>query len=173
MLRIYSILASAALILMLFTPPVLAPIKTDQLSNASCNDIFEDIIADYALYASLLYDVYPVDQYRVSLHANNPDAASAYLRGGFTPALAADIAGYYLQWLPDIEKMAVIPTDSIPIITEADKLYLSIEWISPDKILIYRTYNDCYEPGDRFLYRIIAQAQEDNWIIEDLQLDRL
>lgn len=173
MKRIYYILAGTALILMFCTLPVLAPIETDQFCNTNFDEIFQDIVADYETYTSLMYDVYPIDQYQVSLHVNTPEAATAYLSGGFTPALAADIVGYYLNWLPAVDKMSIIPTESIPIITEADRLYLTIERISPDKVLIKRIYNDCYEPGDSFLYCIVAQNIDGTWIIEDLQLNSL
>jgi hypothetical protein len=170
---IYCILTGTALILLLCTLPVLAPIKTEQLCNTSFDEIFQDIVADYETYTSLMYDVYPIDQYQVSIHVNTPEAATAYLCKSFSPALAADIAGYYLKWLPLVDKMAIIPAESIPIITEADRLYLNIERISPDKVLIKRIYNDCYEQGDSYLYCIVAQNIDGTWIIEDLQLNSL
>lgn len=171
--RIISVLASAVLIITILTSPVLAPTKTGQCANDSFDLVFQDIVADYALFTSLLYDVYSINQYRVSLHANNPELATAYLTGGFDPSLATDIAGFYLQWLPELNKMAVIPTDSIPIINEKDRPYLNMQQISPDKVVLERIYTNCYEIGDRYLYRITAQQKGGHWIIVDLQLDCL
>ncbi len=173
MSKIISVLASAILIIIILTSPVLAPMNTGQSANEDFDRIFQDTVADFALYTSLLYDVYSLNQYRVSLHANNPESAATYLTGGFNPSLATDIVGYYLQWLPEFNKIAVIPTDSIPIITEADKSFLKMQRISPDKVILERTYTDCYELGDKYLYRITAEQKDGHWIIVDLQLDCL
>jgi hypothetical protein len=173
MLKIFSVIASATLFFFLFSSSALAPLKTDHFSNDSFNEIFQDIVADYALYTALLYDVYPIDQYLVSLHTNDPDSTAAYLMGGFDPALAAAIANYYLQWIPELNQMAVIPGDSIPVITEQDKPYITMQQICPDKVVLKRVYTNCYEIGDMYLYLITAEKKEGHWFIVDLQLNFL
>ncbi|PKM76591.1 MAG: hypothetical protein CVU90_11595 [Firmicutes bacterium HGW-Firmicutes-15] len=173
MLKTTSILLSSILIVLLLSAPVLAPTRTGNTSQYASDQVITDIVADYALYTSLLYDIYPLNQYRVSTHANSPDSAIAYLSEGFDKPLASTITACYLQWLPEFNKMSVIPTDSIPIITEADKPYLNIEWQSTNKVLLKRIYTDCYEMGDQYLYLISAEQKGGHWIIIDLQLDCL
>ncbi len=173
MLRIFAVIASTTLMILLSASPALAPVLNDQLPRAGFNEVFQDIVADYALYNSLLHDVYPYNDHQVSLHVIDPDSAAAYLRGGFSPALAAAMTGSYLQWLPEHNKMAVIATDSIPIITESDRQYLSIKRVSPDTMQIQRIYTDCYAPGDQYLYLITTIHQEGHWIVAYLQLDPL
>ncbi|MDD3365626.1 MAG: hypothetical protein PHZ03_11660 [Syntrophomonas sp.] len=171
--RIISVLASAMLIIILLASPALAPTGTGNTSPDTFDQVVLDIVDDYTLYTSLLYDIYSLQQYRVSTHVNNPDSAIAYLSEGFDQPLSSSIVDYCLQWLPDLNKMAVIPTDSIPIITKADKPYLNMRRISPNKVILERIYTDCYEMGDKYLYRITAEQKGGHWIIIDLQLDRL
>ncbi|MDD4802153.1 MAG: hypothetical protein PHF24_04340 [Syntrophomonas sp.] len=173
MSKILPTLASSLLICLIFACPVLAPLNTELFVSDSHNKILQDIIADFGVYNSLINDVYTVNQYRISLHANNPDDASDYLAKVFDPALADAMTHYYLQWLPELRKMAVIPIESIPIISEADKPYLSIVRISPKKAVLKRTYTDCYEKGDKYVYLITTELKGQQWIIVDLRLDCL
>jgi hypothetical protein len=171
--KVISVLLISVSIMLILTSAALAPTGTGKTSPDTLDQVVLDIIADYALYTSLLHDIYSLNQYRISTHVNNPDSAIAYLAEGFDPPLSSAIVDYCLQWLPALNKMAVIPTDSIPVITEADKPYLKMKKISPDKVVLERIYTACYEMGDKYLYRITAQRKEGHWIIVDLQLDSL
>jgi hypothetical protein len=159
--------------MLLLSEPVLAPTGSCNTSPDAFEQIVLDIIDDYAIYTTLLSDIYSLNQYRISIHANSPDSATAFLSQGFDKFLASAITAYYLQWLPELSKMAVIPTDSIPVITEQDIPYLTMQQISPDMVVLERIYTNCYEIGDKYLYLITAQQKEGKWIIIDLQLDCL
>jgi len=167
MLRLVSIAASCIIFLLVLGFPCQASIE------GGCDDpdkIFSDIVADYALFTSLCQDVYPFQQYNLALHATSLDTAKDYLSAGFSPDLAQAISTCYLQWLPEINSIAIIPTDSIPVITNEDRNCINMRRISPEEIIMERIYSDCYSIGDRYLYSITARRSLSRWIICDLQL---
>jgi len=170
MFRFFSVLAVTILIIILLASSAVAPTQTDISVTDDFNHIFKDVISDYALYESLMLDVYSIDQCRVSIHADDPISACAYLSEGFDPVLAQTITEYYLQWIPELDKMGVIPTDSIPVITDADKPFVNMKKITPDKVILERIYTNCYEMEDQYLYRITAQKKGIRWIVVDLEL---
>ncbi|MDD4171880.1 MAG: hypothetical protein PHQ94_06535 [Syntrophomonas sp.] len=173
MSRLLSILFISILMLFIFPSTTLAPGRTATATDVFFDQVFADLVADYALYTSLLQDVYPLKQHNISLHVNSPDAATAYLDEGFALPLAQAIVDCYVQWLPEYGKAAIIPADSIPIITAADKPYLKMRRTSPDEVVLERIYINCYEIGDRYLYKITVRPQQLRWIVVDLQLDRV
>jgi len=173
MSRLLSILFITILMLFIFPSTTLAPGRTDGATEAIFDQVFADLVADYALYSSLLQDVCPLNQHTISLRANSRSEATACLSEGFALPLAQSIVDCYLQWVPEHGKMAIIPTDSIPIITAADKPYLKMRRISPEEVVLERIYIDCYEIGDRYLYKITVHHKELRWIVVDMQLDRL
>ncbi len=150
---------------------VLSPGSPSPEQTEDFNDVFNDIVTDYELYTSLLNYTYYDEPYQVLTLVSSPEAAYNYLSAGFSPPLAQAIADYYLQWVPQLGKMAVIPTDSIPVITAADQPYVKIKRISPTKVVLERIYTDCYAIGDRWLYRITAYQEQSRWIIVDLYFE--
>lgn len=174
MTRHILIVFMAFLWLSILSTPILAPGCADTVyRDMPFNRVFQDLVADYALYASLLYDTSPLDQYNIALHANNTDEAIAYLADGFDITLAQNIVNYYLLWLPEQDKMAIIPTESIPIITGADQPHLRLQQISPYEVLMERTYTNCYEVDDIYLYKIHMRQKGERWIVTDLQFDKM
>lgn len=161
------------LIMVISSSTALAPCRIDVSAGDNFNQIFKDLVADYALYNSLMQDSYTFNQYNISLHASSPTMAVAYLSEGFSLPLAQCIVDYYLQWLPEHECIAIIPTESIPIITAADKAHLKMHRLSPEVVVLERIYTNCYEMGDKYLYKITACLKESRWIVIDLQFDRL
>lgn len=150
------------------SPELPSPSESEELKN-----IFTNIIADYEVYTSLLSHTYYYEPYQVLTCVDNPESAVSYLTAGFSHSLSQSIADYYLHWVPQLGKMAVIPTDSIPVITAADLPYINVHRKSPDEVVLERIYTDCYELGDRYLYRITAHKEESRWIIVDLSLEPL
>lgn len=168
-----TLLISVFLTAVLISPAV-APTNTlSTISADNFEQIFADIVSDYELFISLTRDVDTMSQYQVSRHAKTPDAATCYLSPGFDPVLSQALVDYYLQYLPNPELLAVIPTESIPTITEVDKPYINLKHISSEQVILERLYEDCYIPGDRYLYRITARYNSNRWVITDLQLDCL
>lgn len=173
MSKAVAVLISCLIMIACFTPSSLAPTIINNQVTVDFDTVFEDIIADYSLFTSLMQDVYPLEQYRISTHGQNSDSVVAYLRTGFSVLLAQAIVGEYMQYLPKEDKMAIIPTDSIPVITSADKEHLTMQQISPNKVILKRSYTNCYAVGDHYLYCITAQKQASRWIIEDLKMESI
>jgi len=105
--------------------------------------------------------------------ARNEEEAINYLTRGFDYELARNITYYYLDWVPEINRICVVFTDSIPIITEADFDFLDIKLTSPDQAQLTRTYGNCFAENDRYLYQIGLKKSEGRWIITSLTLTRI
>lgn len=170
MMRLISLVVSCIIFILVLAFPCQASIAGDNQGTDDFDRIFSDIVADYGLFTSLCQDVYPFQQFNLALHATSPDTARDYLSTGFSPDLAQAISTCYLQWIPEIGKAAIIPTDSIPVITNEDRCRLTMRRISPDEVIMERTYSDCYSIGDRYLYSITVRCSMSRWIICDLQL---
>lgn len=154
-----------------FPTAALTPQSSSTPHAENLDVILDNITADFALYTSLLSQTYSFKQYQIITCADNPAATVEYLTPGFSPTLAQSLVDYYLQWVPELNKMAVIPTDSIPVITAEDKPYINVRRISPDEVELERIYTNCYEMGDRYFYRITAHQEGSRWIIVDLYLE--
>jgi hypothetical protein len=160
------------IIIMLSSPAaVLSPGLPYPEPTQDAQDIVSGIVTDFELYTSILGDTYYDDPYLVLTCFDSPESAFKYLSAGFSPPLAQAIVDYYLQWVPQLGKLSVIPTDSIPVITADDQPYIKIKRISPTKVILERIYSDCYAKGDRYLYRITAFQEESRWIIVDLYFE--
>lgn len=153
-----------------FSPPVYCNTETKNCS--SCKIIFNDVVKDFAVYNSLIRDVYYLNEYNVTEHAADINSAIEYLSQGFSPDLASNIAHQYLKWIPEIEQLSVIPTDSIPLIAENDRHYIKLEWLDEDHVILERSYMDCYEIGDHYIYYITCVNKGKRWIIVDLKLEQ-
>ncbi len=171
--KFISVMLGTMLIILLLAPKGLAPTVLGTPHSDEFDQIITDIVADYEVIHSLLHDVCSQNGYLIAKHAHNTDSASAYLAEGFDQALAQSIVDYYLRWLPELNRLAVVPTESIPIITSADIPYLNIQRISPDMVLIKRLYRNCYEQGDKYLYSITVVFKDGRWLVFDLQLNPL
>lgn len=165
----YIVTLIITVIIMVSSPAiVLSPDLPYPDQTQDFKDVFNDIVTDFDLYTSLLSDTYYDDNYLILTCFDSPESAFKYLSAGFSPPLAQSIVDYYLHWVPQLGKMTVIPKDSIPVITAVDQPYSKIERISPTKVVLERIYNNCYEKGDHYLYRITAYQEESRWIIVEL-----
>ncbi len=167
----------ALLIILLFSgllpsPALSPPIGVKSADKILADQVFADLIADFSLYTNLLQATYVTNEYTVAVHTDDPTAAVAYLQQGFGLELAQAIADCYLQWLPEHNKMKIVPTDSMPVITATDKPYLEMQRLSPHELIIKRSYADCYEVGDRYIYIITMETHSKRWIVTNLELEK-
>lgn len=135
--RLIAVLLIAIITTLAFPTAALAP-QSSYPEQKDIELIFDNIIADYALYTSLLNQTYYSEQSQILTCVDSPAAAVEYLSPGFSRSLAQSLVNYYLRWVPDLGKMAVIPTDSIPVITAEDKPYVNTRRISPDEVVLER-----------------------------------
>lgn len=159
------LILSVLLLSIIYITPVPAFVPNQPASNIASNHteaIFNDITKDFQLFTSLLA-VNPVN-------VRNRAEALAWLSPGFESQLAASIVDCYLQPHPDLNCMTVIATDSIPVITTADRDFCKITLLNDRTAHLDRIYSDCYNPGDRWLYQVTVEKFE-RWRIIDIKLN--
>lgn len=159
------------LIIICWVPQSLAPTLQDHQAVSERTIIIDDIVNDFQLLSLLVRDISIYDQYLITNHAYNYDSAADYLAQGFDQILAQTIIAYYFIYVPELDQLAVVPIESIPIITFADEPYMEVHHLSPQKLVINRFYSDCYIHGDCYLYQITARFNGERWIIMDLSLN--
>lgn len=135
--------------------------------------VFKAVVSDFGLLSSLLGDVTYVSDsiYPVVRKADTYQEAIDYLSEGFSTNLADSIVNYYLAWDEELQGLVVIPTDSIPIITEKDRKQCFIVFISPYHAVVQALYRNCYAKGDSYTYTVHLQKVGIKWQISELVLE--
>jgi len=133
------------------------------------DDIFADVVADFNQYYTLLHEVEYKNDEALPVNADNRDEAVRFLRVAFSDELAQNIADYYLNYDPD-GRLYVIPTDSIPLITQEDQSRCQITLITPQEANLCVVFPDCYAPGDEVRYTVRLKKDGKRWIICDLDV---
>ncbi len=165
-----SLIILTAIIMLFMTSPIQAPVLDATPGPVDSTAVVNDIVADFAILASLLNKAEPRGEYLVIDQFPDHESAAAYLTAGFEGDLARQLAAFLLTYSPDIERLVVVPTEFIPMITAVDLPCLQVRHISPETVVVSRCYDDCYQPGDRYCYTIKANLYGEHWIISDLQL---
>lgn len=138
--------------------------------------VFRSVINSFGLLAGLMQDVsYARDSvYPTVNKADNIEDAIAYLSPGFQSELAASIANYYFGWDEDAARLVLIPTESIPIITAADRDVTQITFIDEHHAVLECIYDNCYARQDRYLYSIyVDKSEESEWKISELSFEEI
>lgn len=138
-------------------------------------EVFTAVVNSFALFSSLLNEVnYQGESiYPIVTKARNSEEAAAYLREGFQAELAESMANYYLGWDEELAKLVVIPTDSIPLITMADREQTNIVFITEHHAVVQRTYQNCYAEQNSYVYTIHMQKESAGWKISELSLEEI
>lgn len=156
------------LLLLLISSPAAAPLPDGE--HREREQVINDVIADFAVLSAWLSDVYPHEGLLVSKCTNDLVSATKFLENGFGPDLAQSMAANWSEYVPEQGFLAIIPTDSIPILNAADRGHLSVRRISSDRAVVQRAYRDIYWPGDAYHYQIISDLENGRWIITEVQL---
>ncbi len=141
--------------------------------NQGSNEVqqaFAAMVKDFAIYSSLLADVDSSSEYLIILHAKDRDEAINFLSPGFETQLASDIVEAYTQWIPGNEKLAIVPCDGIPVLTQADYNECSFYQPNHSSIIFRRSYSGCYSEQDSFLFTVHLSYADKSWKIEKLEL---
>jgi hypothetical protein len=168
-LKIIAIWLNTLLLLFTISSPAAAPFSHPELNNEQ-EQIVNDVIADYEILSVWLNDIYPNDGLLISKHSHDEFSAVQFLQDGFDDALAQNMVANWGAYLPDQDLMVIIPTDSIPLITAADRDHLLVRTIVPQEAVVERVYHDIYLPGDAYLYQVICRWENNRWIITDMNL---
>ncbi|MEN6325556.1 MAG: hypothetical protein ABFD18_05010 [Syntrophomonas sp.] len=135
------------------------------------NQAFSSMIHSFKSYESLLGDVYEYGDYHIAVHGESFQEAMNYLDTGFEAELAASIIEAYMQQVPEIQKMAVIPCDGIPTLSENDNEAVSCSHPDENTIIFQRSYEDCYNQGDSYLFTVTLHHSAQGWRIKALSLE--
>ncbi len=173
---LYLTIAILGLIIFAFPHPLFLEQQSAQGSETheeESQQVFAAAMNSFELVSSLFNDVNYVKNsiYPVAVKVDSYQNAVNYLCQGFQPDLAENIAHYYLAWDEDLQKMVVIPTDSIPLITEADRKDSTIVLINDHHAVVQRIYNKCYAENDSYTYIIHLQKEDSVWKISELSLE--
>ncbi|MEA1961817.1 MAG: hypothetical protein U9N81_11225 [Bacillota bacterium] len=135
--------------------------------------IFGDVLYDFSCYRSLLLDTVEYQGMYLPVHADNYQEAVDYLSQGFSSPLAEAIATCYFTDSTPPGYFQIRPMDSIPILTPGDRSRTWIYLQTNSDAQVYCTFNDCYEPGDRYLYSLSLKKFNSRWIIHSINLYQL
>ena len=138
--------------------------------SAEENLAFNSMVQSFELYESLLGDINEYGDYRIAVHGESLQEAMNYLETGFEAELSAKIIEAYLQWVPELQGMAVIPCDGIPTLSNNDKETVSCTHPDENTIIFQRAYENCYSQGDSYLFSITLNHSVQGWRIVDLAL---
>ena len=161
-----------AIIMLFMTSPTHTPVSEATPAATDATAVLNDIVADFEILASVWVNAAPCADYLIT-EFEDSESAAVYLGAGFEPDLAHDLAAFLLTDAPGVDRMVVTPTEFIPMISAADLPHLNAKHTSPDTVVINRCYDDCYQPGDRYVYTITARSYGGHWKISGLTLEAL
>ncbi len=133
------------------------------------DDVFDEAVKSFALLAAFFDEVDFQGVYPVPKYAPSHLAAYDYLRAGFDGDLVAGILAAYTFTGPN-DTLMIRPCEGIPFLTSTDRRQASI-FLGPDLAVIEIILQDCYQPGDKYCYRITSSLRDQNWVITALSLN--
>ncbi len=109
------------------------------------------------------------------LDANNQmtssrQSAFEFLQLSFAAKLADDLISTYSYWDPRLQKLMVIPQESIPLVDSADTNRLNFIQFDDNNYLVEIKYYNCYITSDDCLYQIYMRKEKERWKVLALRL---
>ena len=123
-----------------------------------------DILYDF------LYDVEARGDINISLHGASKAEAYLYLCNGFTPSMAEAILLSYSQWQPQYNRLVIIPTEGLPLITTGSSNDVYIKYFNDNEAVFSKYYYNCYESDDCWQYDVSLISDTQGWRIAALSL---
>lgn len=162
---------SAALILWVVHPvnacPQLTPIRP---VTSQEHDIYTSLLKGFSIYESFVSERDVIDDLLFPVHGHSIAEAESYLQKGFTCSLTNNILLTYTRWNQCFQRLQLIPSDGIPILTEADFNDLSFKTLDDGSIVFQRDYRDCYQSGDRYHFQVTGHKSSSGWLIQSFTL---
>lgn len=165
-------------LLFVFTPLMQA--KTTSPSNettmiaTSEKDIaLQAMFNGFEIYCSYLNDIEIRPDYYLPLHGRTRAEAIEYLGKGFEKNLATAIVDEYTCFIPELNCLAIKPTDGLPVLNEDDIPYLGYQKFNNEHIVFSREFTNCYSPGDCYRYQIEMRLYQDHWKISAFRLEEI
>ncbi|MGR6836612.1 hypothetical protein [Syntrophomonas erecta] len=146
-------------------------INTDwQPVSAKDYPAFQEVVKAFTIYTSFFNQVVWQDGYAIPKNGLDSTSAQHFLSQGFEDTLAAAIVSTYTEWIAPLQKLAILPCEGIPVLTEADFKDLLISQPAPDRICFRKDYYNCYQVNDHYIFLVYCRLNHDTYIIESLTL---
>lgn len=147
--------------------------ETDIIVTSDKNRALQAMLGSFEIYCFFLGDTEFKQGYYLPLHGRTRTEAIEYLGEGFEYNLAMAIADEYTLFIPELDCLAIRPTDGLPILNKNDIPYLSYNIINNKHIIFSREFSGCYSPSDRYRYQVEMRFYQDHWKISSLSLEEI
>lgn len=155
----------------LFISPVLAVNLSPARGTAApppADEAARAVLTAFHLYSSFLGETCLANGKAIPVHGPTPAQAINYLQSGFSQQLAVAIIDETTCWDKEQGTLVVVPKEGIPVLTEADLPLLVPTVCSEHQVLIERRYQDCFAPGDSYLYIVEVIKTDCGWRVNHL-----
>lgn len=168
--------AVQTVLVLLFFFTVIFPFQTEAepiqpLANApfDIQEAYNQVSADFVLYQLFLQaEETPLGPILINVH--NPDEAHGLLKRGFCDELAGAIYSSYAWYDGEHGCLFLIPCDGIPIMGLVEKSEVKFIREEQDRLSFQYRFENCYQPGDAYIYKVKTRLEEGRWKIEALEL---
>lgn len=147
--------------------------ETDILATSDKNRALQAMLGSFETYSSFLNNTEFKQGYYLPLHGRTRTAAINYLGEGFEYNLATAIVHEYTLFIPELDCLAIRPTDGLPVLNKDDIPHLGYNIINNKHIIFSREFSGCYSPADRYRYQVEMRLYQDHWKISALSLEQL
>lgn len=143
------------------------------LAGVEKDSAMQAMLNCFEIYCSFLNNTEIKQGYYLPLHGRTMAEAIDYLEKGFEENLARAIVDEYTCFVPELNGLAIKPTDGLPVLNQDDIPYLSYNRISDKHIVFSREFTDCYSPGDCYRYQVEMRLHQDHWKISAFRWEEI
>ncbi|MDD3852046.1 MAG: hypothetical protein PHD40_00145 [Syntrophomonadaceae bacterium] len=143
------------------------------LNNDDSEQVFMAMQHSFKILHSFLFDVEVIGGNNVSLHGASIEEAYRYLCDGFTPSMAKAILICYSQWQPQYNRLIIIPTEGLPLITTGNNEDIFVKGFNHNEAVFSKYYYNCYAQDDCWQYEICLVSDCQGWKIDALSLNEI
>lgn len=168
------------IICLLFVSSPLMQAQTNFPSNTTAmvkatekENILQAMFNSFEIYCSFLNDTEVKQGYYLPLHGRTRAEAIDYLRKGFEENLAVAIVDEYTCFIPDLNCLAIKPTDGLPVLNQDDIPNLDYQKLNNEHIVFSREFTGCYSPEDCYRYQVEMRLYQDHWKISAFRLEEI
>lgn len=176
--KIYLFSLTIIICLLFVFPPLMqaktcSPNEMTIATTAKKDSALEAMLGSFEIYYSFLNDIKIKQGYYLPLHGQTRTEAINYLEEGFAENLATAIVDEYTCFIPELECLAIMPGDGLPVLKKDDIPHLGCKKISDKYIVFSREFVRCYSLEDRYRYQVEMQLYDDHWKVSALRLEEI
>lgn len=130
---------------------------------------YSQVSADFEIYLEFL-QVEESPGGLLLLNARTPHEAQAFLSRGFSVDLADAICSSFTRYDRERERLILVPCDGLPTIGAAQKNGVQYYMEGQESIVFQYRFENCYQPGDAYLYCVRTRLEDGWWKVGALEL---